>query len=172
MSLISTIGTAELACNAERALRTNGRPSLSWPRYWAEATRSRSGAFSTSSFLSRKLTSCLSSSGEKKRKARTTPISAGSASLRVLTTRSWLPPGTAQRRLIRRSCSASSDMGENVLLGPAGQIEQGALGQEVEAGLSEAGAALAREPFVELLPERMEIADVGRGIILLRVAQF
>src|SRR3954447_23953750 len=157
MSLISTIGTAELACNAERALRTNGRPSLSWPRYWAEATRSRSGAFSTSSFLSRKLTSCLSSSGEKKRKARTTPISAGSASLRILTRRSWLPPGTAQRRLTRLSCSASSDMGENVQLPPAGEIEQGTVRQEIETGLGQTGAPLASEPLVELLPERVEV---------------
>src|SRR3954447_10968440 len=155
MSLISTIGLAEVCCTAERALSTNGRPRLSWPRYWAAATRSRSGAVWTLLLSRRKLTSCLSSSGAKKRRARTTPMRAGRPILSVLTPRSWAPPGIAQRRLTRRSRSASSDIGENVLLGPAGEIEQGSVGQEIEAGLGELGAAFARQPDVELLLEAM-----------------
>ena len=55
--------------------------------------------------------------------------------------------------------------------GPAGEIEQGAVRQEVETGLGQRGAALAREADVELLLQRVEIAHVGGGIILLRVAE-
>src|ERR1044072_1668682 len=99
-------------------------------------------------------------------------MSAGSASFMILTTRSWLPPGTAQRRLTLRSCSACSDMGEDVLLGPAGEVEQGAVRQAGATSVGERGAGRARPPFGELLLQRVEIAHVGGGIILLGVAQF
>src|SRR5687768_3133718 len=171
MSRTSTTGTAELRCRALRASRTNGRPLLSWPRYWAAWTRIRSSAWPTLFLSSRKLNSCFSSSGEKNRKARRTPIRAGKAIFIAWTNLSWLCPGAAQRRLARRSRSASSDMGEDVLLGPAGEVEEGAVGQEVEAGRSEAGPAFASEALVELLPERMEVAHVGRGIVLLGVTE-
>ena len=45
------------------------------------------------------------------------------------------------------------------------------MGQEIEAGLRQRRPPLARQPLVELLLERVQIAHVGRGIILLRVAQ-
>src|SRR5688500_850025 len=171
MSRTSTTGTAELCCSAERALRTNGRPRLSWPRYCADSTRILSSVRSTLFLSSRKLNSCFSSSGAKARKASSTPIAAGSTSFITWMTLSWLRPGAAQPRRATRSRSASSDMGENVLLCPAGEIEDRPVRQEVEAGLGQSHAALALEPFVELFPERVKIANVGGGIILLGVAE-
>src|SRR4051812_12316362 len=62
-------------------------------------------------------------------------------------------------------------MGEDVLLGPARDIEQRTGGQEVEARFSERHPALARKPFVELFLERMKVANVARGIFALCVAE-
>src|SRR4029450_10657487 len=125
----------------------HGRPRLPWPRYSADWIRIRSSACSTLFLSSMKLNSCFSSSGEKARKARTTPVAAGSRSFITWITRSWAPPGAAQTRLATRSRSASSDMGENVLLGPAGEIEDGTVGQEIEAGRGQRRPAFALEPL-------------------------
>jgi hypothetical protein len=60
---------------------------------------------------------------------------------------------------------------KDVLLRPAGNIEQRARRKEIEAGLRKRGPALALEPFVELVLEGMEIADVARSIFALRLAE-
>ena len=75
----------------------------------------------------------------------------------------------AQVCLICRSWSALAVMGENVLFGPTGDIKQGAGGQEIETGLCERHAAFALEPLVELLFQRVQIANVACSIFLLRV---
>ena len=62
-------------------------------------------------------------------------------------------------------------MGEDVDLRPAGEIEHCAVRQEIEARLGEAGPPLALEPLVEPRLELVEVAHVGGGIILLRVAE-
>ena len=84
-------------------------------------------------------------------------------------------PGTAQRCWTARSrCvrhAASAVMGENVLLGPAGEVEQRAVRQEIEAGLGQRDPVFARQPLVELLLQRVEIADVAGRIFALRVAE-
>ena len=49
--------------------------------------------------------------------------------------------------------AASAIVGENVLLGPAGEVEQRASRQEIEAGLRKRRPLLALEPLVELLLE-------------------
>ena len=58
---------------------------------------------------------------------------------------------------------------ENVLLRPAGKVEQGAVRKEVEAGLRKLDPAFAGQPLVELLLQRVKIADVARRIFALRV---
>src|SRR5205085_10707778 len=63
------------------------------------------------------------------------------------------------------------DMGENIDLRPAGEIEQRPAGEEIEAGLGEFHPALADQPLVEALLELVEIAHVGSGIFLLRIAE-
>ena len=62
-------------------------------------------------------------------------------------------------------------MGEQVLLGPAGKVELGPYRQEVEAGLRQMRAALAREHRIEPCPQGVEMEHVARGIALLRLAQ-
>src|SRR3954465_1926774 len=85
------------------------------------------------------------------------------------TSQSWTLPGLAQPRFTTRSRSASSDMGEDIDLRPAGEVEHRPVRQEVEAGAGEAGPALPLEPFVQSLLQLVEVANVGGGIILLRV---
>src|SRR4051795_13708032 len=55
-------------------------------------------------------------------------------------------------------------MCENVLLGPAFQVEQGARRQEIEAALRQFGAPLARQHLVESGAQRMQIAHIPRGV--------
>src|SRR5690606_12956820 len=102
----------------------------------------------------------------KARNARMMPTAAGSPIFSRRISRSWLPPGAAQPRRATRSRSASSDIAgsihrigrsfdnsdvrENVLIGPAGKIEQGAIRQEIEAGHGKRRAALALEALVQL----------------------
>src|SRR5688572_22397285 len=62
-------------------------------------------------------------------------------------------------------------MRENIHLRPAGEVEHGPVRQEIEAGFGEPHPPPALQPFVESLPERMQIAHVRGGIILLRVAE-
>ena len=86
--------------------------------------------------------------------------------------RSWLLPGAAQRwRSPTDARGRCSDMRENIDFRPACEIQRGACRQEIEAGLSQRGAALARQAAVELLAQAVEIAHVGRGIFALRVVQ-
>src|SRR5438270_3514470 len=60
-------------------------------------------------------------------------------------------------------------MREDVLLGPARDIEQGARREEIETGLCQWHPPLALEPLVELRLERVEIAYVARCIVALRI---
>ena len=62
-------------------------------------------------------------------------------------------------------------MGKDVLLGPAGKIEQGAGRQEVEARLGEGRSILPRQSLVELLLELVQVANVARGIFALGFGQ-
>ena len=62
-------------------------------------------------------------------------------------------------------------MRENVLFGPAGEVEQCAMGKEVEASLRQRDAIFALQPLVELLLERVQIANVACGIFLLRITE-
>src|SRR5205823_15131589 len=99
------------------------------------------------------------------------PRAAGSATLVRPMIRSWPLPGFAQRCSTRSRGVASAIMRENVLLGPAGEVEQGAGWKEVEARLGQRSAVLACEPLVELDLELVKIADVACRIFALRVAQ-
>src|SRR6476469_1720005 len=119
-----------------------------------------------------KLTSPFLSSGASMRTAISTPTALGSAILVQRTILSWPLPGSAQRCLLTRSGDAvSAIVCENVLLGPAGEIEQRPGGQEFEARLREFGAVFAYQPLVELFLELVEVAHVARGIFALRVAK-
>src|SRR5882757_3416217 len=101
--------------------------------------RSRSLATSTLFLSSRKLTSPPVVRGAMTRKAASTPISTGSAIRDRPMIRSWLLPGAAQICRAVRKVTAASDMGEDIDLGPAGQIELGAPRQEIETGLGQSG---------------------------------
>src|SRR5690348_12356521 len=103
--------------------------------------------------------------------ATSAPIAIGSSIRTQRITLSWLLPGRAHRRRSSRERIAASDMGEDVDLGPARQVELRARGQEIEAGLGQLHPPLALQPPVELLPQAVQIADIGRGIVLLRVGQ-
>src|SRR5690242_10987727 len=131
-----------------------------------------SGAFCTF-FLSRmKLTSLFLPSGASASTAISTPTAIGRITLVHLTSQSCRLPGSAHRCLVaRRLACASAIVGENVLLGPAGDVEERARRQEVEAGLRKRGAVLALEPFVELFLQGVEIADIARRIFALRVGK-
>src|SRR5437868_13330572 len=131
-----------------------------------------SGAVSTF-FLSRmKLTSPFLSSGARTRTTRRTPAAAGRRILVQRTSRSWPLPGRAQRCLtIRSRVPASAIVRENVLLGPAGDIEQSSGRKEVEAGLGERHSVLTLETLVELRLELMQITDIARGIIARRITE-
>src|SRR6266702_1175582 len=63
--------------------------------------------------------------------------------------------GMWPRRGTRLSLGCGSRMRENVLRGPAGEIQPRPIGQEPEAGRGELGPALAREQNVELVFERV-----------------
>ena len=62
-------------------------------------------------------------------------------------------------------------MGKDVLLGPAGKIEQGSRRQEVEARLGQGRSILPRQSLVELLLELVQVANVARGIFALGFGQ-
>src|SRR5690242_18974479 len=127
-------------------------------------------------FLSRmKLTSLCLPSGATARIAISAPTALGRPIFAQRTSRSWALPGSAQRLFPPRVpalAMTSAVVREVVLLGPAGDIEQSAGGNEVEAGLGERDAILALEPLVELLLGRMEVADVARLIVALGVGYF
>src|SRR5690348_233036 len=122
-----------------------------------------------------KLTSLCLPSGATARIAISAPTALGSPILAHRTRRSCALPGSAQRCchpfLGAFVATASPVVREDVLLGPAGDIEQGASGNEVEARLGERDAILALKALVELLLQRMEIADVTRSIIALSIGQ-
>ena len=63
-------------------------------------------------------------------------------------------------------------MGENVDFRPAGEIKRRSNGEEVETGPGEVRAALAGEHGVKLFPDRMEMENVGGGVLDLGVGQF
>src|SRR5258707_301684 len=65
----------------------------------------------------------------------------------------------------------TSSMREDIHLGPAGEIELGARGQEVETGLRQSRAAFARQHDVELFLQFMQIGDVVRRISKLAFRQ-
>src|SRR3954471_8733392 len=132
----------------------------------------RSGALCTF-FLSRmKLTSPFLSSGASARTAISTPTALGSAIFDQRTIRSWPLPGSAQRCLPARSAKgASAIVGEDVLLRPPGQIEQGASREKVEACLRELRPPFPFQPLVELFLELVEIAHIARRIFALGLAE-
>ena len=66
---------------------------------------------------------------------------------------------------------AASGMRENVLRGPAGEIEPGADRKELEAGGGEFRAALARQHGVELVLQRMQVEHVVGRVGDLRLGQ-
>src|SRR5690349_24167317 len=121
-----------------------------------------------------KLTSLCLPSGATARMAISAPTALGRPIFDQRTSRSCALPGSAQRLFPSRVpalAMASPVVREDVLLGPAGEIEQCARGNEFEAGLGERDAILAFQPLVEFLLQRMEIADVARRIIALRIRQ-
>src|SRR5689334_3666356 len=119
-----------------------------------------------------KLTSPFLSSGASASTAIRTPTALGSRILDQRTIRSWVLPGSAQRCLpVSRLESASAIVRENVLLGPARQIEQSPCRKEVEAGLGKSSALFPIETLVELFLELVEIAHVARGIFALGFAE-
>ncbi len=63
-------------------------------------------------------------------------------------------------------------MSENIDFGPSGQIQFGPRRQKIKAGLGQGGAAFAGQHLVQLVPEGMQMNDVGGGIPQLFLAQF
>src|SRR5689334_13046910 len=119
-----------------------------------------------------KLTSLCFPSGASARTAISTPTALGRMTLVHLTSQSCALPGSAQRCLLPRPVGeASAIVGEDVLLGPAGDVEQGAGREEVEAGLRQFRALLAPEPLVELLLQGVQVADIACRIVALRVGK-
>ena len=105
-----------------------------------------------------KLTSPSLSSGASARKAISTPTALGSA-----TWRSGQPVVAAARHrpmlaeLALAGCgfrhgAPQPSWAKMSCFGPAGEVEQRAMRQEVEAGLGELDAVLALQPLVELVP--------------------
>src|SRR5688500_3811885 len=85
---------------------------------------------------------------------RTRPtMTTGRPNLTARITASCRPPGSAQWRLNSCLRSAASDIstvvGENVDLGPSGQVEQGAGRDEVETGLGQLDPVFPPQPDVE-----------------------
>ena len=62
-------------------------------------------------------------------------------------------------------------MGENVLFGPAGQIEPGARRQKFECRLRQRRPPLTRQHRIEALAQRMQVQDIGGGIAQLLVGE-
>src|SRR5262249_54517770 len=62
-------------------------------------------------------------------------------------------------------------MGENILGRPAGKIEPDPVGQEAKAGFGELPAPFAGEDGVELLPQGVQVQDIGRRIGELRLGE-
>ena len=62
-------------------------------------------------------------------------------------------------------------MRENVLLGPAGNVEHRARRQKVEAGECKIGPVLTLEPLIELVLKGMEITNVACRIFALRIGK-
>ena len=62
-------------------------------------------------------------------------------------------------------------MRKNVHFGEAGEVEARPFGQIGESGAGEAVAALPLQHRVELLPQRVQMEDIGGGISELRVGQ-
>src|SRR5690348_10025217 len=119
-----------------------------------------------------KLTSPFRSSGARARIASRIPTALGSRILIQRMILSWPLPGCAQRCLaIRSGGPVSAIVSEDVLLGPAGEVEQRAGWKEVETGLGKLGAVLAHQALVEFLLQLMEIANVARCIFALRVTE-
>src|SRR4051794_41102872 len=117
-----------------------------------------------------KLTSPFFSRGASARTATRTPTALGSAIFDRRTSLSWPLPGSAHLGLRNEPCVASAIVCENVLLWPAGEIEQSTRRKEIETGPRQLGPLLAREPLVELLLQPMKIAHVARGIVPLGIA--
>src|SRR5438552_17979243 len=132
----------------------------------------RSGALWTF-FLSRmKLTSLFFSSGASARIKTSKPTAAGRTIFVQRTSRSCALPGSAQRCLTAASRAlASAIVRENVLFGPAGEVEQSAGRKEIETILRECDAVLSLHALVEPLLELVKVAHVARGIIELGVDQ-
>ena len=53
---------------------------------------------------------------------------------------------------------------ENVFIRPAGEIEFGSVGQEIETGLGQFAAPLARQPALQDFTQAMQVKHVGGGI--------
>src|SRR4051794_37111058 len=107
------------------------------------------------------------SNGAMASSSRKTTATTGRPIFASRTSRSCWLPGSAQCRLISCLRIAASDMREYVLFRPAGEVEQCARRQEVEAGLGELLAVLALQPLVELGHQRVQIANVARRIFAL-----
>ena len=62
-------------------------------------------------------------------------------------------------------------MGEDIVFRPAGEVEGGAIRQEIETSGGKRGAAFAGEQLVHLILQPVEIKDVGGRIIDLLIRQ-
>ena len=88
--------------------------------------------------------------------------------------RSWRLLGAAQRwRAVRARTddAATSGMREDVDLRPAGEIERGAARQEMEACLRQFQPTFADQAALQLVLESVKKADVGCGVVALRLRQ-
>ena len=75
--------------------------------------------------------------------------------------------GRPRRPGLREGGRCALVVGEDVELGPTLEVEAGAVGQEIEAGLGERGAPFAGEHRVELLLQRVQVEHVVGGVIQL-----
>ena len=118
--------------------------------------------------------------------AATTPTAIGRNRARKPTSRSCEPPGAAKcwRRLRKARASLVSIrvwletiarlplcVGEDIGLGPARKVEQGAGGKEIEARLRQGGPALALQPHGKFVTQAVEITHVAGGIVALGIGK-
>src|SRR3954451_3806321 len=139
---------------------------------WCARTRSASA----SAVMTRRAlaTAGLAAASRSAASSRSTPARSAVTSLSPVPSHDRVPGGplAGQRGTVGRGLSARcGSVGEDVLLGPARQVELGPHRQEGEAGSGEVPPALAFQHDVQPLAELVQVGHVAGGVAELRFAE-